>query len=163
MHESPHALPLVHVLQHPDESIEIGIESVHPNKIMQNNLRNNSFCGVNIRISSKNNILGNTIRDNNIGIHVPSEKYENHVSDNIFSNNDKDIENAASVRATLSTWNLSQSFTTLRKDSTVSIDDIRKAARVALRGRVAIAPESPYFEHPAEYIQSLVDSVLNNN
>ncbi len=77
--------------------------------------------------------------------------------------NDKDIENAASVRATLSTWNLSQSFTTLRKDTTVSVDDIRKAARVALRGRVALAPESPYFEHPTEYIHSLVDSVLNNN
>ena len=76
---------------------------------------------------------------------------------------DKDIENAASVRATLSTWNLSQSFTTLRKDTTVSVDDIRKAARVALRGRVALAPESSYFEHPTEYIHSLVDSVLNKN
>lgn len=76
---------------------------------------------------------------------------------------DKDIENSASVRATLSTWNLSQSFTALRKDKTVSVDDVRKAARVALRGRVSLAPESPYFEHPSEYVYSLVDSVLNNN
>jgi MoxR-like ATPase len=76
---------------------------------------------------------------------------------------EKDIENAASVRATLSTWNLSQSFATLRKDKTVSVDDVRKAVRVALRGRVSLAPESPYFEHPAEYLQSLVDNVFNNN
>lgn len=74
---------------------------------------------------------------------------------------DKEIENSASVRATLATWNLSQSFATLRKDKTVSTDDVRKAVRVALRGRVILAPESPYFEHPAEYIHSLVDSVLD--
>ena len=74
---------------------------------------------------------------------------------------EKDIENAASVRATLATWNLSQSFATLRKDRIVSVTDLRKAVNVALRGRVTLAPESPYFEHPAEYIQSLVDNVLN--
>ena len=43
----------------------------------------------------------------------------------------------------------------------ISVDDIRKAVNVALRGRVTLAPESPYFEHPAEYIHSLVDSVLS--
>jgi Mg-chelatase subunit ChlI len=74
---------------------------------------------------------------------------------------EKDIENAASVRATLSTWSLSQSFATMRKDLTVTADDVRKAVNVALRGRVSLAPESPYFEHPAEYVRSLIDNVLN--
>ena len=71
----------------------IGVyDSSDSNNITGNTMINNNFCGVNIRISSNNNITGNILTDNNIGIHVPSDKYGNHISDNTFSNNKNDIE-----------------------------------------------------------------------
>jgi len=71
----------------------IGVyDSSDSNNITENTMINNNFCGVNIRISSNNNITGNILTDNNIGIHVPSDKYGNHISDNTFSNNKNDIE-----------------------------------------------------------------------
>ena len=66
--------------------------STNNNVIMENNLINNDFCGINLRISSDNNITMNLFKDNNIGIHVPPEKYLNHVSDNVFLNNRIDVE-----------------------------------------------------------------------
>ena len=67
------------------------------NTITENTLTNNEFCGINIRISSDNTITGNTLSDNNIGIHVPLETYNNHISDNSFSNNKNDIETESSM------------------------------------------------------------------
>jgi len=60
-----------------------------------NNLTHNSFCAVNIRISSDNKVIDNNISNNNIGIHLPSS--ENTVSGNVFSNNNKDIEEEFSL------------------------------------------------------------------
>jgi len=65
------------------------------NVIKNNSLMRNNYCAINLRISSNNIIENNTLRDNNIGIHIPPT--ENIIKDNIFSNNKKrfDEENIA--------------------------------------------------------------------
>jgi len=70
-------------------------DSSDGNIIQSNNLIHNSFCAVNIRISSNNKVIDNNISNNNIGIHLPSS--ENTVSGNIFSNNTIDIEEEFSL------------------------------------------------------------------
>jgi len=71
----------------------IGIyDSSDNNLIMGNTMNHNNFCGINIRISSNNTVTGNTITNNNIGIHVPIAKYNNHISENVLSDNNKEIE-----------------------------------------------------------------------
>jgi len=60
------------------------------NLIINNTLKENGYCAVNIRISSMNAVIRNNISDNNIGIHVPS--MENTISNNSFSNNNKDYD-----------------------------------------------------------------------
>jgi parallel beta-helix repeat protein len=67
------------------------------NTITENTVTHHDFCGINIYISSNNNITRNTIADNNVGIHVPADKYENHISDNIFSNNKNNIEKESGI------------------------------------------------------------------
>ena len=62
------------------------------NVIVGNDITNNDFCGINIRESSNNNITGNTITDNNIGIHIPTSRYSNHISGNILRDNSNNIE-----------------------------------------------------------------------
>jgi parallel beta-helix repeat protein len=66
-------------------------DSSNTNTITHNTLTHNDYCGINIAISSNNEITGNSITDNNIGIRVPQAKYENHISDNTFSNNKNNI------------------------------------------------------------------------
>ncbi|UCF11608.1 MAG: right-handed parallel beta-helix repeat-containing protein [Thermoplasmatales archaeon] len=69
----------------------IGIYDYSDNNTIQcNSLTNNDYCGCNIRTSSNNTIINNTIRDNNIGIRNPST--ENIISGNVFSNNNKNVE-----------------------------------------------------------------------
>ena len=67
-------------------------DSTNNNSITENTLSHNEFCGINMRLASYNTVMRNNISDNNIGIHVPHEKYENHVAENFFSNNQVDIE-----------------------------------------------------------------------
>ena len=62
------------------------------NVITKNIMKNNGYCGINLVVSSENDIRNNTIKDNTVGIHVPA-KYENHISDNVISNNNNNIEN----------------------------------------------------------------------
>jgi len=66
-------------------------DSTNTNTITDNTLTHNDYCGINIAISSNNEITGNSITDSNIGIRVPQAKYQNHISDNIFSNNKNNI------------------------------------------------------------------------
>ena len=70
-------------------------DSSDRNIIQSNDLNHNSFCAVNIRTSSDNNVIDNNISDNNIGIHLPSS--ENTVSGNVFSNNNIDVEREFSL------------------------------------------------------------------
>lgn len=65
------------------------------NVITKNTMKNNNYCGINLVVSSENDIRNNTIKDNNVGIHVPAE-YENHISDNVILNNNNNIENEIS-------------------------------------------------------------------
>lgn len=65
------------------------------NTIQRNTLRNNNYCGVNIRISSFNIVRENIFVDNNIGIHIPT--LENTVEENNFSDNNQDIDEELST------------------------------------------------------------------
>lgn len=60
------------------------------NKIINNSFYKNGYCALNIRTSSNNNITLNNISNNNIGIHIPSNK--NYINENYFQNNNKDID-----------------------------------------------------------------------
>lgn len=76
----------------------IGIyDASNTNNITENSITHNDFCGINIYTSSNNKITGNTITDNNVGIHVPPDKYENHILDNTFSNNENNIEKESGI------------------------------------------------------------------
>jgi parallel beta-helix repeat protein len=60
------------------------------NKIINNSFYKNGYCALNIRTSSNNNITLNNISNNNIGIHIPSNK--NFIYENYFKNNNIDID-----------------------------------------------------------------------
>jgi Mg-chelatase subunit ChlI len=73
---------------------------------------------------------------------------------------DRNVEQPASVRATLAMYELTQSYALLRNGSSASLDDLREAAMVALEGRVVISPESPRYEDTDRYVAEVVHYVL---
>jgi Mg-chelatase subunit ChlI len=73
---------------------------------------------------------------------------------------DKDIEQPASVRATLAMYELAQSYALLRGNTTVNKDDLTEAALIALEGRLSVSPESPHYETPTRYLSEIVHKVL---
>ena len=52
--------------------------------------------------------------------------------------NDENVEQPASVRATLTMFEMAQSFALLRESKTVASEDLKEAAKVALRGRARL-------------------------
>ncbi|MCJ7633588.1 MoxR family ATPase [Candidatus Bathyarchaeota archaeon] len=73
---------------------------------------------------------------------------------------DTNVEQSASVRATLAMHELAQSYALLRGNTTVTSDDLSEAAIVALEGRVSISPESSHYENAALYLRDVIRSVL---
>ena len=74
----------------------IGVyESSDRNSLKNNSIFNNGHCGINIKISSMNTIISNNISNNYIGIHIPST--ENIIDENIFTNNNIDIDKEIST------------------------------------------------------------------
>ncbi|UCH02968.1 MAG: MoxR family ATPase [Candidatus Bathyarchaeota archaeon] len=73
---------------------------------------------------------------------------------------DKNMEQAVSVRATLSMFELVQSFALLRGDKLATKEDLREAALIAFRGRVTLSPDSSHYDHPTQYLRELVDNEL---
>jgi Mg-chelatase subunit ChlI len=69
---------------------------------------------------------------------------------------DRDVEQPASVRATLTMFEIAQSNALLRGEKVASIEDVREAASVALEGRVVVSPDSQYYEHPERYISQII-------
>ena len=68
---------------------------------------------------------------NSLGVSVP-EKIRAKMVDVVQKTRaDKNVEQPASVRATLTVFELSQSFTLLRKESTVNLADVHHAAEIA--------------------------------
>jgi Mg-chelatase subunit ChlI len=73
---------------------------------------------------------------------------------------DRNVEQPASVRATLAIFELSQSFALLQNETIVKDSDVRKAAEVALRGRVTLSPDSELYDRPDRYIADTINSIL---
>ncbi len=73
---------------------------------------------------------------------------------------DKNVNQPASVRATLAIYEVAQSYALLRGDKTVSLEDLKEATLIALAGRVTMSPESPYYENPIRYLSEVIDDSL---
>jgi magnesium chelatase subunit I len=76
---------------------------------------------------------------------------------------DKNVNQPASVRATLAMYEIAQSYALLRGDKLVSVEDLREATMVALDGRVTMSPESPYYEDPTRYLSDIIDYTLEDD
>jgi magnesium chelatase subunit I len=72
----------------------------------------------------------------------------------------KEMDQSASVRATLSLYEKVQAMARLDGRSEASLDDIRKAASSSLGSRIKPSPESKFYDDPFDLIDELVKSVL---
>lgn len=73
-----------------------------------------------------------------------------------------DISRPASVRATIATFEQSQSIAQLKGRSNVESGDIQKAAMISLEGRVEVAPSSQYYDTPRELFRQIIDKSLGD-
>ena len=76
---------------------------------------------------------------------------------------DKDVDQPASVRATLAMYEIAQSYALLRGDKQVNVEDLKEATMVALDGRVTLSPESPYYEDPTRYLSDIIDYAFDGD
>lgn len=72
----------------------------------------------------------------------------------------KEMDQAASVRATLSLYEKVQAMAKLNNRSEVSMEDIRKVASSSLGSRIKPSPESKFYDDPFNLISELVQGVL---
>jgi len=72
----------------------------------------------------------------------------------------KEMDQSASVRATLSLYEKVQAIAMLESRSDVSLDDIKKVASSSLGSRIKPSPESKYYDDPFSLIGDLVEDVL---
>ena len=72
----------------------------------------------------------------------------------------KEMDQAASVRATLSLYEKVQAVARLGNRSEVSLDDIKKMASSSLGSRIKPSPESKYYDDPFSLINDLVEDTL---
>lgn len=72
----------------------------------------------------------------------------------------KEMDQAASVRATLSLYEKVQAMAKLNNRSEVSMEDIKKVASSSLGSRIKPSPESKFYDDPFNLISELVQGVL---
>ena len=72
----------------------------------------------------------------------------------------KEMDQAASVRATLSLYEKVQAVARLEGRSEVARDDIKKVASSSLGCRIKPSPESRFYDDPFNLISELVDTVM---
>ncbi len=72
----------------------------------------------------------------------------------------KELEQSASVRASISLYEKVQTMALLRKHTVSTADDIRSVAVSAMGSRIKPSPESKFYEEPFDFIDELVLAVL---
>jgi len=72
----------------------------------------------------------------------------------------KEMDQAASVRATLSLYEKVQAMAKLNNRSEASMEDIKKVASSSLGSRIKPSPESKFYDDPFNLISELVQGVL---
>ena len=75
----------------------------------------------------------------------------------------KEMDQAASVRATLSLYEKVQAVAKLDNRSEATLDDIRDMAPSSLGSRIKPSPESKFYDDPLTLINELVENVLESN
>ncbi|MBM4444968.1 MAG: AAA family ATPase [Chloroflexi bacterium] len=75
---------------------------------------------------------------------------------------DKEMDQAASVRATLSLYEKVQALAKLDDRREPTLDDIREMAPSSLGSRIKPSPESKFYDDPTGLIKELVESVMEN-
>ena len=74
----------------------------------------------------------------------------------------KELDQAASVRATLSLYEKVQALAKLDKRAEPTLDDIREMAPSSLGSRIKPSPESKFYDDPVGLINELVGNVMGN-
>ncbi|MEM2093983.1 MAG: AAA family ATPase [Candidatus Bathyarchaeia archaeon] len=97
---------------------------------------------------------------NSMGVDVPDKVRAKIVDVVQKTRMDKNVEQPASVRATLTIFELSQSFALLRGDSTVNLEDVRSAAEIALKGRVTLLPDSEFYDQQDKYLADMISTTV---
>ena len=75
----------------------------------------------------------------------------------------KELDQFASVRATLSLYEKVQAVASLENRTEAGIEDIRTMAASSLSSRMKPSPESKFYDSQLDLISELLDSVLENN
>ncbi|MDD4876405.1 MAG: AAA family ATPase [Dehalococcoidales bacterium] len=73
-----------------------------------------------------------------------------------------DISRPASVRASIATFEQSQSIAQLNSRDTVSHKDIEKAAMISLQGRAEVSPSSQYYDNPSALFKQIVQNSMTD-
>ncbi len=68
----------------------------------------------------------------------------------------EDFSRPASVRASIATFEQAQAMAQLHGRDAVCTEDIEKAARISLKGRTEVSPDSPYYETPGVLFERIV-------
>lgn len=97
------------------------------------------------------------------GIGVPRKVMDSIVSLTIATREEpwlKELEQPASVRASLSLYEKAQAMALLKRHRRASIEDVRQVAVSAMGGRIKPSPESKFYGEPFALINEIVDDVL---
>jgi MoxR-like ATPase len=72
----------------------------------------------------------------------------------------KELDQSASVRASLSLYEKVQAMALLNEHSAATKEDVKRVAVSAMGGRIKPSPESKFYEEPSALIDEIVANVL---
>jgi Mg-chelatase subunit ChlI len=90
-------------------------------------------------------------------VEVPQKMMEKVVSITHYARSLPDLERSPSVRTSLSIYEQSQALAKLKGKATVKEDEVEKAAKRVLKGRLSISGESKYYDDPDLIIEKIIE------
>jgi MoxR-like ATPase len=98
-------------------------------------------------------IYGKKIKE----IEVPPKMMEKIVAISQYARTLPDLDRPPSVRTSLSIYEQSQAQAKLKGKATVKEEEVEKAARRVLKGRLSISGESKYYDEPDLIIEKILE------
>jgi len=93
------------------------------------------------------------------GVEISDEIIEKTVNIVTESRSRDDLDSSFSVRTSLSIFEQSQAVAKLRGTDTVRVEDLKKAARIALNGRINVSVGSYYYDNPFQVVDEIINKV----
>lgn len=103
-------------------------------------------------------IYGGRIED----VEIPEDAVEKAVSIARSARSLEEADPPVSVRTTLSIFEQAQAIAKLHDRNAVQGEDVEKAARMALNGRLSLSAGSRYYDNPAPLIEKLIKTTMEN-